>query len=152
MIRPTRGGICAAGGFFCGSTACGIKDPEERRDDIALLISQSPCTSAATFTTNLVKAAPVQVSMEHLRSGDIRAVILNSGNANACTGPQGLADARAMAAAAAARVGLTLEQILVCSTGRIGVPLPISRIETRRSEHTFVASRGIEVRPSHHDQ
>jgi glutamate N-acetyltransferase/amino-acid N-acetyltransferase len=62
--------------------------------------------------------------------GNIRAVILNSGNANACTGPQGLADARAMAAAAAARVGLTLEQFLVCSTGRIGIPLPISRIET----------------------
>ena len=61
MIRPTRGGICAAGGFFCGSAACGIKNPEERRDDTALLISQTPCTSAATFTTNLVKAAPVQV-------------------------------------------------------------------------------------------
>ena len=70
MIRPTRGGICAAGGFFCGSVACGIKDPEEGRDDTALLISQTPCTSAATFTTNLVKAAPVQVSMEHLRSGE----------------------------------------------------------------------------------
>ena len=130
MIRATRGGVCAAGGFFCGSVACGIKDPEESRDDTALLISQTPCTSAATFTTNLVKAAPVQVSMEHLKLGNIRAVILNSGNANACTGPQGLADARAMAAAAAARVGLTVEQFLVCSTGRIGIPLPISRIET----------------------
>jgi glutamate N-acetyltransferase/amino-acid N-acetyltransferase len=129
MIRKTRGGICAAGGFFCGSVACGIKNPKETRDDLALLMSEMPCTSAATFTTNLVKAAPVQVSMEHLRSGNIRGVILNSGNANACTGGQGLADARLMATVAAARIGLDPEQILVCSTGRIGVALPIKRIE-----------------------
>jgi glutamate N-acetyltransferase / amino-acid N-acetyltransferase len=129
MIRKTRGGICAAGGFFCGSVACGIKNPKETREDTALLMSEAPCTSAATFTTNQVKAAPIQVSMEHLRSGNIRGVILNSGNANACTGAQGLADARVMAAAAAARVGLRPEQILVCSTGRIGVRLPIERIE-----------------------
>jgi glutamate N-acetyltransferase/amino-acid N-acetyltransferase len=129
MIRKARGGICAAGGFFCGSVACGIKDPKETRDDTALLMSETPCTSAATFTTNLVQAAPVQVSMEHLKSGNVRAVILNSGNANACTGSQGLADARLMAAIAAARIGLKPEQILVCSTGRIGIPLPIKRIE-----------------------
>jgi glutamate N-acetyltransferase / amino-acid N-acetyltransferase len=129
MIRKTRGGICAAGGFFCGSVACGIKNPKEPREDTALLMSEAPCTSAATFTTNLVKAAPVQVSMEHLRSGNIRGVILNSGNANACTGGQGLADARLMAIAAAARIGLNPEQILICSTGRIGVALPIERIE-----------------------
>jgi len=92
-------------------------------------MSETPCTSAATFTTNLVKAAPVHVSMEYLKSGNIRGVILNSGNANACTGGQGLADARVMAAVAAARIGLKPEQILVCSTGRIGVPLPIKRIE-----------------------
>lgn len=129
MIRKARGGICAAKGFFCGSVACGIKDPEGTRDDTALVMSELPCTSAATFTTNLVKAAPVQVSMEHLRSGNIRGVILNSGNANACTGAQGLTDARLMATVAAARIGLRPEQILVCSTGRIGVPLPIKRIE-----------------------
>ena len=129
MIRKTRGGLCAAGGFFCGSASCGVKNPKEIRADIALLMSEAPCTSAATFTTNLVKAAPVQISMEHLRSGNIRGVILNSGNANACTGGQGLADARLMATVAAARIGLTPEQILVCSTGRIGVPMPIPRIE-----------------------
>jgi glutamate N-acetyltransferase / amino-acid N-acetyltransferase len=129
MIRKTRGGICAPAGFFCGSISCGIKNPKAPRDDTALLMSDRPCTSAATFTTNLVKAAPVQVAMEHLKSGNIRGVILNSGNANACTGAQGVADARVMAAVAAARVGLKPEQILVCSTGRIGVALPIKRIE-----------------------
>ena len=129
MIRKTRGGICAPAGFFCGSISCGIKNPKAPRDDTALLMSDKPCASAATFTTNLVKAAPVQLSMEHLKSGNIRGVILNSGNANACTGAPGLADARVMAAVAAARIGLKPEQILVCSTGRIGVALPVKRIE-----------------------
>lgn len=129
MIEKIRGGICGPAGFFGGSISCGIKDPKAARDDLALLISEKPCTSAATFTTNLVKAAPVQVSMEHLKSGNIRGVILNSGNANACTGAKGLADARSMAAAAAKRTGLAPEQILVCSTGRIGVAMPIDRIE-----------------------
>ncbi len=129
MIRKTRGGICAPAGFFCGSISCGIKNPKALRDDTALLMSNTPCTSAATFTTNLVKAAPVQVSMEHLKAGNIRGVILNSGNANACTGAQGLADARLMTTMAAARIGLKPEQILIGSTGRIGVAMPIKRIE-----------------------
>ncbi len=129
MIKKTRGGTCAPAGFFCGSISCSIKNPKAPRDDTALLMSDKPCTSAATFTTNLVKAAPVQLSMEHLKSGNIRGVILNSGNANACTGPQGFADARVMAAVAAARIGMKPEQILVCSTGRIGVALPVKRIE-----------------------
>ncbi|HVQ21014.1 MAG TPA: bifunctional glutamate N-acetyltransferase/amino-acid acetyltransferase ArgJ, partial [Terrimicrobiaceae bacterium] len=129
MIKKTRGGICAASGFFCGSISSGIKDQQEPREDTALLMSDKPCTSAATFTSNRIKAAPVQVSMEHLKLGDIRGVVLNSGNANACTGRQGIVDARAMASAAAGRVGLKPEQFLVCSTGRIGVGLPVKRIE-----------------------
>ena len=129
MIKKSRGGICAPAGFFCGSVSCGIKDPKATRDDTALLMSNTPCTSAATFTTNLVKAAPVQVSMEHLKAGNIRGVILNSGNANACTGAQGLADARLMTTMAGIATRLKPEQILICSTGRIGVALPIKRIE-----------------------
>jgi glutamate N-acetyltransferase / amino-acid N-acetyltransferase len=129
MIKKTRGGICAASGFFCGSISSGIKDQQEPRDDTALVMSDKPCTAAATFTSNRIKAAPVQVSMEHLKLGDIRGVVLNSGNANACTGRQGIADARAMASAAAARVRLKPEQFLVCSTGRIGVSLPLKCIE-----------------------
>ena len=76
MIKKVRGGICAPAGFFGGSVSSGIKNPKAPRDDTAMLMSDKPCTSAATFTTNLVKAAPVHVSMEHLKSGNIRGVIL----------------------------------------------------------------------------
>jgi len=129
MIEQIRGGITAPAGFLCGATSSGIKNPKAPRLDTALVVSTEPCVAAATFTTNVVKAAPVRVSMEHLKSGKIRAIVLNSGNANACTGEAGLATARRMAAAAAARADLQANQVLVCSTGRIGVPLPITRIE-----------------------
>lgn len=130
MIEKIRGGIAAPAGFLCGATSSGIKNPQATRDDLCLIVSEIPAAAAATFTTNVVKAAPVRVSMEHLKKGRIQAIVLNSGNANACTGEAGLATARRMAAAAAERTGLQPEQVLVCSTGRIGVPLPVSRIET----------------------
>ena len=115
-------------------------------------MSDKPCTSAATFTSNRIKAAPVQVSMEHLKLGDIRGVVLNSGNANACTGRQGIVDARAMASAAAARVGLKPEQFLVCSTGRIGVGLPVKRIEAGICRHSCFAAWQSGLRAGDHDQ
>ena len=127
-IRQIKGGVCAAAGFTAGATGCGIKTGEVTRDDLAIVFSEFPAAAAATFTTNKVKAAPVRVSADHLRSGRVRAVVLNSGNANACTGQHGLDDARAMAADTAAHLGLKPEQVLVCSTGRIGVPLPVARI------------------------
>lgn len=129
MIEQIRGGLTAPAGFLCGAISSGIKNPKAPRLDTALVVSTEPCAAAATFTTNVVKAAPVRVSMDHLKSGKIRAVVLNSGNANACTGEAGLGTARRMAAAAAARAELKPNQVLVCSTGRIGVPLPITRIE-----------------------
>ncbi len=130
MIEQIRGGIAAPAGFLCGATSCGIKNPKATRDDLALVVSETPCAAAATFTTNVVKAAPVRVSMEHLKKAKIQAIVMNSGNANACTGKNGLVTARRMAAAAAERAGLQASQVLVCSTGRIGVPLPVSRIES----------------------
>src|SRR5204862_2457726 len=84
---------------------------------------------AATFTTNRVKAAPVRVSMANFRTGDVRAIIANAGNANACTGLEGIENAKRMTEAAAGTLGLRARQVLVCSTGRIGVPLPIEKIE-----------------------
>lgn len=129
MIEQIRGGITAPAGFLCGATSSRIKNPKVKRLDTALVVSQFPCAAAATFTTNAVKAAPVKVSMEHLKGGKTQAVILNSGNANACTGEEGLAHARRMTAAAAIRTDLQSTQVLVCSTGRIGIPLPIDRIE-----------------------
>lgn len=130
MIEQIRGGLTAPAGFLCGSASAGIKYPQGQRDDVALVLSEKPAAAAATFTTNLVKAAPVRVSMEHLAAGPVRGVILNSGNANACTGEPGLATAKRMAEAAAKRCELSAGEFLVCSTGRIGVALPIEKIES----------------------
>ena len=127
-IKKIKGGVCAARGFVAGAAGCGIKAGKVTRDDVAVVLSESVATSAATFTTNNVKAAPVRVSAEHIKAGSNRAVILNSGNANACTGEGGLKDARAMCAAAADLLGLKQKEVLVCSTGRIGVPMPMGRI------------------------
>ena len=127
-IRQIKGGVCAAAGFSAGATGCGIKNGEITRDDLAIVFSEVSVEAAATFTTNKVKAAPVRISADHLRSGRVRAVVLNSGNANACTGQHGLDDARSMAADTAGHLGLRPEQVLVCSTGRIGVPMPVDRV------------------------
>lgn len=127
-IKKLKDGVCAARGFLAAAAGCGIKNGQLTRDDIAIVFSEAPASSAATFTTNKVKAAPVRVSAQHIKSGSQRAVILNSGNANACTGENGLADARSMCEAAASLLKLKSKDVLVCSTGRIGVPLPMDRI------------------------
>ena len=89
------GGVTAPEGFLAGSVYCGIKAANADRPDIALIHSPQPTVAAATFTTNRVKAAPVRVSMAHLRSGDVRAIVANAGNANACTGRRGHRDGEA---------------------------------------------------------
>jgi glutamate N-acetyltransferase/amino-acid N-acetyltransferase len=127
-IEKVKGGLVAAAGFQCNAVSCGIKKPGARREDLALIRSLVPSVTAGVFTTSKVKAAPVRVSQQHLRSNGIRAVIANSGNANACTGPRGISDAKVMARAAAAHLGVAESQVLVCSTGIIGVPLPMERI------------------------
>ena len=127
-IKKMKGGVCAARGFVAGASGCGIKNGKVTRDDVAVVFSESPATSAATFTTNKVKAAPVRISAEYLKAGANRAVILNSGNANACTGENGLKDARTMCAVTADLLGLKPKEVLVCSTGRIGLPMPMDRV------------------------
>jgi len=127
-IKKMKGGVCAARGFVAGASGCGIKNGKVMRDDVAVVFSESPATSAASFTTNKVKAAPVRISAEHLKAGANRAVILNSGNANACTGENGLKDARTMCADTADLLRLKPKEVLVCSTGRIGVPMPMDRV------------------------
>jgi len=104
--------------------------------DLALLVSTRPSFGAAIFTTNAVKAAPVQVSQRSLQisQGRIRAVIANSGNANACTGQTGIVAAEAMASATANLLGIPVEQVLVCSTGVIGTTLPVERIITKTAK------------------
>lgn len=135
------GGVTAPIGFLAGSAFCGIKASNPGKPDIALLYSPQPTLAAATFTTNKVKAAPVRVSAVNLRSADVRAIIANSGNANACTGVGGLETAKRMTRAAAAALGLKERQVLVCSTGRIGVPLPIEKMEATIAEMPGVLSK-----------
>jgi len=123
-----KGGVTAPRGFRAAGVSAGIK--ANGSPDLALVVSDTPATAAAVFTTNRAQAAPVLVAREHLaRSGGVaRAVIVNSGCANACTGDDGLQVARDMAAETARLVGCPPEQVLVASTGVIGVALPIEKI------------------------
>ncbi len=114
-------------GFRCCGIRCGIKISATARD-LALFVSDQNACAAGTFTTNRVVAAPVVLCRERVPAPDIRAVLVNSGNANACTGPAGLEDAATMAHRTAVRLGCRPEQVLVCSTGVIGVRLPLDTV------------------------
>jgi len=127
-IQPISGGtVTTPQGFLAGATSAGIK-PGTQRLDVGLLFSTAPSAVAGVFTRNRVAAAPVLLCREHIAGGKGRAVVANSGCANACTGPQGLEDARETAEAAAAKLGVPAQQVLIMSTGVIGVPLPMQRI------------------------
>ncbi len=124
MITTIEGGITAPAGFRAAGVHCGIKANPEKLD-LALVVSDGPASAAAVFTTNLAVAPPIVVSREHLRAsrGQARAVVINSGCANACTGDQGRQVAHLMAAETARAVDCELEDVLVMSTGVIGVQL-----------------------------
>jgi len=122
------GSVSSASGFLAGAVHAGIKGEDEL--DLAILYSEVPCKAAGVFTTSQIKSAPVILSQKHIAKGRAQAVVVNSGCANACMGGQGLADARGMANLAAAKLGLSPEDILVVSTGIIGVPLPMDKIRT----------------------
>lgn len=114
-------------GFTFAATACGLKKSSL---DLGLLTSDTAATAAAVFTTNRVQAAPVRLSREHLQKSKhkIRGVIVNSGNANCCTGPQGIAASRKTVSAISRSLGCRADQVLVCSTGVIGAPLRVEKI------------------------
>ena len=135
------GGVTAPHGFLAGSIYCGVKSTNKSAPDIAVVASTGKAVAAATFTTNKVKAAPVRVSRAHLRSPDVRAIVANAGNANACTGVPGLEHAKRMCVAAAKALGLREQQVMVCSTGRIGVPLPIAKMEASIADSAQCLSR-----------
>ncbi len=116
-------------GFQFSGIAAGIK--EGHRPDLALIYSERPASVVASFTTNKVQAAPVLVSKKNIRSGLCQAVIVNSGNANACTGTQGIKDAQKMVQVTAQSLKILEKHVLVCSTGKIGIPLPIDRMVTK---------------------
>lgn len=129
-IVPIEGGITAAAGFRAAGIACGIK--ASGRPDLALVAADRPAAAAAIFTLNRAQAAPLLVSQAHLAGsgGLAQAIVTNSGCANACTGAQGLSDAREMAALTAMSVGCLPTHALVASTGVIGVNLPMDPIRS----------------------
>ncbi|HEY3968218.1 MAG TPA: bifunctional glutamate N-acetyltransferase/amino-acid acetyltransferase ArgJ [Planctomycetaceae bacterium] len=126
MSEPTS--VSLPLGFRAAGVHCGIKkDPALL--DLSLFVSDGPATAAGVFTTNLVNGAPVKVSRTRVPRGTARGVVINSGNANACTGEQGIADARWMTALVAGQLGCAEDDVLVCSTGVIGRFLPRDRLE-----------------------
>jgi glutamate N-acetyltransferase / amino-acid N-acetyltransferase len=122
------GGAASPGGFKAGAVHAGIKYPDPKRLDLGILFSDKPCTTAAVFTTNKIKAASVLLDMKRLQKGKISAVIINSGCANACTGDQGMADAIEMTELAAKLTGVKPENVMVSSTGVIGTMMPMDKI------------------------
>ena len=126
-IKVIEGGVTAAKGFMAASTAAGIKYKD--RQDMAMIYSKKPCKSAGTFTTNLVKAAPVKWDKNQVTSGaDAQVIIVNAGIANACTGEEGMGYCAQTAKAAAQALGVSEDGVLVASTGVIGKQLPIDKI------------------------
>jgi glutamate N-acetyltransferase/amino-acid N-acetyltransferase len=137
------GSVNSASGFLAGAVHAGIKSKDEL--DLAILCSGVPCKAAGVFTANQIKSAPVILSQKHITKERAQAIVANSSCANACTGGQGLADAWEMAELTAAKLGISPEEVLVASTGVIGVPLPMDKIRagipkikpTRRGGHDF---------------
>lgn len=127
-MQAIKGGVTAAAGFAAGGIHCGVKSNKTEKKDLAMIWSERPCAAAAVYTKNKVKAAPIYVTREHLADGTARAVICNSGNANACA-PLGRENAEKMCAAAAAALGIRSKDVIVASTGVIGQTLNVAAIE-----------------------
>lgn len=132
MIKIIDGGVCAAKGFQAGAIHCGIRKSRSKKD-LAMIYSDCECSAAAVYTTNRVKAAPILLTMEHLKNGKARAVIVNSGNANACA-PLGIENAAREAMAAARALDVAPEDVIVASTGVIGQTLNVECIEAHVNE------------------
>jgi glutamate N-acetyltransferase / amino-acid N-acetyltransferase len=136
--------VAAPKGFFAGTARCGLKKKEG--EDLAILFSERPAAAAAVFTRNRVCAAPVTVSREHLRYRTHRVIVVNSGGANACTGEAGLADARRTAELVAEYFNCDEREVLVASTGVIGVRLDLAKIESGIRTATAQLSRAAGAR------
>jgi glutamate N-acetyltransferase/amino-acid N-acetyltransferase len=135
QFKEVPGSINAPEGFLASGVFCDVKrlgtgkgsDKGQKRD-LALIVSEIPAAVAGMFTTNQVCAAPVKVCIERVKNGSAQAIVVNSGNANACTGKQGMADAREMTALLAGHLHMRAEHVLVGSTGRIGVVMPMANV------------------------
>jgi len=137
LLKEIAGSIVAPKGFLASGVFCDIKrlgtgkgSNKGKKRDLTLIVSEVPATVAGMFTTNQICAAPVKICAERVKRGKAQAIVVNSGNANACTGRQGLADAKAMTAFAAQLLHMAPEQVLVGSTGRIGVTMPMANVRS----------------------
>jgi glutamate N-acetyltransferase/amino-acid N-acetyltransferase len=127
-IKSLTPGVTAASGFVAAGVGCGVRDVGRR--DLGLLFSELPCETAAVFTRNAIWGAPLVVTREAVQTGGMRAVVANSGNANAATGGRGIENARAMQDLVAGTLGIEAREVAVASTGVIGVHLPMDRISS----------------------
>ena len=124
------GTVTTPRGFSAGATYAGLKTFAEDKLDLGLILSEAPCIAAGVFTLNAIRSACVTVTQEHVRQGQIRGLVVNAGIANTCVGDQGYKDAQEMAVLAGAHLGVLPDEMVVCSTGVIGVELPMSLIRT----------------------
>jgi glutamate N-acetyltransferase/amino-acid N-acetyltransferase len=137
-----EGTVTSPKGFKAGTTYAGIKTYGESKQDIGILVSEVPCVAAGMFTTLRIKAAPVLVDQEKIKSGRAQAIVVNSGVANACTGEEGIKNANEMARLAAAQAGVKAADTYVASTGVIGVQLPMDKLTAGIKEIKFAADGG----------
>ena len=152
-MKIIEGGVCAAKGFKAGAMRCGIRKSHTKKD-LAMILSDCVCNASAVYTTNRVKASPILLTKEHLADGKAQAVIVNSGNANACA-PFGMENARRQAKAGARALGVSEENVIVASTGVIGQTLPVEAIEAHAGEmemkydNSLVAAEAIMTTDTH---
>jgi glutamate N-acetyltransferase / amino-acid N-acetyltransferase len=129
MIKIIPGNVIAPLGFKVGSVHCGLKR-DKKNHDIGIIFSEQPCKTAALFTTNQIVAAPIKLSRNVVKNGKAHAIVVNSGNANACTGRKGEKDAEKMALLTSKQLNINPDEVLVASTGIIGHHLPMSKIKS----------------------
>ncbi|MCD8554513.1 bifunctional glutamate N-acetyltransferase/amino-acid acetyltransferase ArgJ [Seleniivibrio sp.] len=130
MIQKiNKAGVCAPLGFLASAVNADVKGKGKDKNDLCLLYSEVPCKTAAVFTANTFKAAPLRHAIKAMeKSKDFQAILVNSGNANACTGPQGIVNCENLAEAVAESLGIDAAKVLTGSTGTIGVQLPVERM------------------------
>jgi glutamate N-acetyltransferase / amino-acid N-acetyltransferase len=150
LFKEIPGSIIAPKGFLAGGVFCNIKrlgtgkgSQKGKKRDLALIVSEIPATVSGMFTTNQICAAPVKVCIERVKKGMAQAIVVNSGNANACTGKQGLQDAQTMAEIVAGELQLSAGHVLVASTGRIGVAMPMENVRRGISEAAKLLGNSI---------
>lgn len=151
-MKTIEGSITAPKGFRAGAVFCDIKrlgtgtgSSKAKKGDLALIVSNVPASVAGMFTTNQVAAAPVKLCAERVGKGIAQAIVVNSGNANACTGARGFADAKTMARVAAKTLGVRDETVFVGSTGRIGSMMPMDNVKQGISAAAAALGRGPET-------